>query len=211
MGWDYTVYVKARRRTRDKIRELAAKLARTYEARLVAVEDEDGDDDTFDLGFTLPKGGGRFEVEWLKRGYKLSTDSQMLDRSAAEDIGGLMDLLASKLGTVVADSAAIEALLAEGDAHVAPVAVVRTEDRAGGLIEEITLDAGVVLAAIDAAGMLRDVTAQPSITEEGRYVAKTVRLTATLFDELGNAYRRHKWACDGYGRIISAKAEELAD
>ena len=89
------------------------------------------------------------------------------------------------------------------------VAVVRVEDRDGTLIEEITVKLDDVLAAIDGAGMLRDVPTHPSITEEGRYNAKAAKLTATLFDAHGEAYRRHKWSCDGYGRIISAKVEEL--
>jgi hypothetical protein len=89
------------------------------------------------------------------------------------------------------------------------VAVVRVEDRAGAVIEEITVKLDTVLAAIDGSGMLRDVAAHPSITEEGRYNTKAAKLTATLFDAHGSAYRRHKWSCDGYGRIISAKVEEL--
>jgi hypothetical protein len=48
MGWDYSVYVKARRRTRDKIRELAARMAKSFEGELVeADEDEEEDDDYF--------------------------------------------------------------------------------------------------------------------------------------------------------------------
>jgi hypothetical protein len=89
------------------------------------------------------------------------------------------------------------------------VAIVRVEDRAGSLIEELTVEIGAMRAAIDGAGMLRDVAGHPSITEEGRYNTKAARLTATLFDAHGSAYRRHKWSCDGYGRIISAKVEEL--
>jgi hypothetical protein len=89
------------------------------------------------------------------------------------------------------------------------VAVVRVEDRAGALIEELTIEIGTMRAAIDGSGMLRDVAGHPSITEEGRYNTKAARLTATLFDGQGAAYRRHKWSCDGYGRIISAKVEEL--
>lgn len=222
MGWDYSVYVKAKKQKRDKIRELAARMAKSFEGELVD-DDEDDDeeesDDSFDLGVAFANGGGRFSVERLKRGYHLYTDSQMNSRNdeAIQDIGGVMDLVASKLGTVIEDKDVIAEMIEESEeapnavARVAPVAVVRAADRAGALLEEVTLDAGVVLAAIDGAGMLRDVSAHPSITEEGRYVAKTARLTATLFDEYGAPYRRHQWACDGYGRIISANVEELAD
>jgi len=221
VGWDYSVYVKARKRKRNNIRELAAKLAKTYEAELVDTDDEDdeADDDSFDLGFAFANGGGRFTVERLKRGYHFYTGSDMVSRdgSASEDISGLMDLIAAKLGTVVEDAEVIEQMIEESEGEpvtvvrVAPVAVVRVEDRAGALLEELTLPAGVVLGSIDGAGMLRDVSEHPSITEEGRYNAKAARLIAILFDEYGEAYRRHLWSCDGYGRIISANVEELAD
>lgn len=103
----------------------------------------------------------------------------------------------------------------EGDAPIAvgplDVAVVRIEDRAGAMIQEVSVPSGVILRAVDGAGMLRDdgVVEYPSLTAEGRYDVKAARLIATLHGPHGEAYRRHRWSCDGYGRIISADVEEL--
>ena len=69
---------------------------------------------------------------------------------------------------------------------------------------------GVIVAAIDAAGMLQDITAYPKLTEQGRASAKVVRVQATLHDHY-RAYRRHRWSCDRDGRITEASVEELSD
>jgi hypothetical protein len=225
MSWDYAVVVKARKRKLANIRELAARLAKSYEAELLDPDDdaEDDDDDGFDLCFGFAAGGGTIEVSRLRRGYRLYLDSQRGgNRGSWEDIGGLANDLAAKLGTVIDDAALASEMIAESEGDEQPdadgpgigpgdVAVVRVEARDGTLIQELLIAAGVLLQAVDGAGRLRDdaLTDHPILTEEGRYQAKVARIVATLRGPTDRAYRRHRWSCDGYGRILAADVEDL--
>ncbi len=229
VSWDYSVVVRARKRKPDKIRELAVRLAKSYEGELVAPEnaefdEEDDDDDELELHFAFKQGGGTIEVTRLKRGYRLYLDSQRDgNRDSWDDIAGLANDLAAKLGTVVDDdelaaqmieeSEALEEVDADEPTAQGPpdVAIVRIEARDGTLIQELAVAAGVMLRAVDGGGMLRDdsLADYPVLTEEGRYHAKAGRVVATLHGRSGEAYRRHRWSCDGYGRILSAEVEEL--
>lgn len=223
MGWDISVYVRSRIRKRAKVREIAAKMALSYEGKLFEPdEDEDEEsDDGFDLGFAFGKRAGEFSVERLKSGFRFYTDN-VLAGDASDDINGLMGLIGSKLGTVLdadADADAISKMLEESEPeHERPYledalrnkAVVRVEDRSGVVLGKLTVDVAVIVVAIDAVGMLQDITAYPKLTEQGRASAKVARVQATLHDDY-RAYRRHRWSCDRDGRITEAKVEELSD
>ena len=216
MSFEYEVVVRTRKHKREKIRGLAATLAKSHEGTLLDEneEDEDADDDSFDLSFTFAKGGGTIEVTRLLRGYRVYLDSQRDgNRDAWEDIGGLANDLAAKIGTIVDDKAVASEMIEESEEDGEPVeavARVRVETRDGAQIDdELALPEGILLAAIDGAGMLRDIVGQPVLTEEGRYTKRVGRIVATLHDTSGRAYRRHRWSCDGYGRIIRAAVDEL--
>ena len=106
MGWDYSVYVRSRIRKRAKVREIAAKMAPSYEGKLLEPEEEEDEDeesdDSFDLGFAFGQRGGQFSVERLKSGFHFYTDN-VLAGDASDDIGGLMGLIGEKIGTVLDD------------------------------------------------------------------------------------------------------------
>jgi hypothetical protein len=223
MGWDSSVYVRSRIRKRAKVREIAAKMALSYEGKLFEPdEDEDEEsDDGFDLAFAFGKRAGEFSVERLKSGFRFYTDN-VLAGDASDDINGLMGLIGSKLGTVLdddADADAISKMIEESEPEqerpyledaLRNKAVVRVEDRSGVVLGKLTVDVAVIVVAIDAVGMLQDITAYPKLTEQGRASAKVARVQATLHDDY-RAYRRHRWSCDRDGRITEAKVEELSD
>ncbi len=162
MSWDYSVVVRARGRTPDKLRELAARLAKSYDGELVADEHDefadaadaadaaDDEAESVDLHVVFERGGGTIEVRRLKRGYQLYVDSQRDgNRDSWEDIAGLAIDLAAKLGTVIDDEALAAEMIEQsedaGDAERADandagapglreIAIVRVEARGGGLI-----------------------------------------------------------------------------
>jgi hypothetical protein len=226
MGWDISVYVRSRIRKRAKVREIAAKMAPSYECELVEPdaeeeeEDEEGDDG-FDLAFAFGKRAGGFSVERLKSGFRFYTDKDLAG-DASEDVYGLMGLIGSKLGTVLddkVDADAISKMIEEDepeqerqylDDALRNKALVRLEDRSGVVLGKLTIDVKVLVAAIDATGMLKDITAYPKLTEQGRASAKVARVQATLHDDY-RAYRRHRWSCERDGRITDAKVEDLSD
>jgi len=227
MGWDFSVYIRSRVRKRAKVREIAAKMAPSYEGELYEpdedeVEDEgEESDDSFDLGFTFGKRGGRFSVERLKNGFRFFTDNELAG-NASDDIGGLMGLIGSKLGTVLdddVDADAISQMIEESepeqerpylDETLRNMAVVRLEDRSGVTVGKLTVDVAVIVAAIDATGMLQNITSHPKLTEQGRASSKVAHVQATLHDDYC-AYRRHRWSCDREGRITEAKVEDLSE
>ncbi len=238
MSWDHGFVVRGARRTREQIRAIAARLAKTFEGELAedddelaeVLEDDDPDVEPFDLGFGFPRGGGVIEVTPLQRGYRIYVDSQVGgNRASWQDIAELADLLGDKLGELVEDAALAEEMAAEllasrgddddheqggeapGDAALSDVAIVRIEDRGGVVVSRLTVPVGTLLAAIDGGGMLRDeaLAAMPALTEEKRFVHKAARIVAALHDRRGRPYRRHTWSCDGYGRVTSARVEDM--
>jgi len=219
VSFDYEVVVKARERTRDKLRELAARIAKSYEGTLVDHDDDESDDDDLDVHVGFPNGGGTIEITRLERGYRLYLDSQRDgNRDSWDDIAGLANDIAAQLGEIVEGEVAAQMIEESEPEDVAPapsgpvnVAVVRIEDRGNALLSEVSLDVAILLRAVDAVGMLRDIAEHPALTEEGRYNARAARLVATLHGSNGEPYRRHRWSCDGYGRIIGADVEELDD
>ncbi|MBP9088350.1 MAG: hypothetical protein KBG15_19675, partial [Kofleriaceae bacterium] len=154
-------------------------------------------------------------------GFRFFTDN-VLAGDASDDIDGLMCLIGSKLGTVLdvdVDADAISEMIAESEPEqerpyledaLRNKAVVRVEDRSGVVLGKLTIDVGVIGAALDAAGMLQDITMYPKLTEHGRASAKVAIMQATLHDD-HRAYRRYRWSCDQNGRIIEAKVEVLSD
>ena len=224
MGWDNSVYVRSRIRKRDKVREIAAQMAKSYEGELLEPDEdevEDPIDEAFDLAFGFGQRGGRFTVERLKRGFHFFTDN-VLAGDADDDITDLMVSIGSKLGTVLdddVDADAISEMIEESEPEqqrplledaLRNKALVRVEDRSGVTLGKLTLEAGVLLEAIGNDGKLRDLAAYPKLTEAGRASARVARVQATLHDDY-RAYRRHRWACDRDGRITEAKVEELSD
>jgi hypothetical protein len=226
MSSDYTVVVRGRKKRADKIRELAAKLARSHDARLVTQSDdedgfeadaEDSDDDDaghLELHVEFACGGGTIEITRLLKGYQLHIDSQRDgNRDSWHDIGGLLHDLAAKLGTEVDDETALEMIeeseVATDTAELASVAIITLEDRDGNVLDEARIPVASLQCHIDPGGMLRDCALHPILTEDGRYSARGAQLVALLHDSKGSAMRRHRWKLDGYGRIAGIEVDEL--
>jgi hypothetical protein len=110
MSFEHTVVVRGRKQRPEKIQELAARLAQSYDAKLVTQdEEEDGDDSDgyLELHVAFPRGGGTIEITSLLKGYRLHIDSQRDgNRDSWDDIGGLLNDLAAKLGSEVDEETA---------------------------------------------------------------------------------------------------------
>jgi len=217
MGWDHSVYVRGPAWSQKRVREIAARIAKAHEGELLEREEDDGHVDvSFELAFAFGHRGGGFSVERLDRGYHLFTDKAMAG-NASDDIADLMDSIGAKLGEILDEDDDIDEL-SDPEEEEQPLleealrnkALVRVEDRSGVTLGKLTLDADVVLEAIDADGKLRDLDAYPKLTQAGRASARIAKVQATLHDDY-RAYRRHRWACDRDGRITEAKVEELSD
>jgi hypothetical protein len=215
MSFDYEVVVRARKKKGEKIRELATKLALSYAASLVTNdEDEESDDDYLELHVAFPRGGGTIEITRLLKGYRLHIDSQRDgNRDSWEDIGSLLNDLASKLGTVVDDETAAGMIEeSEDDTEVpelASIAIITLQDPDGAVLDESRVSVSQLQQYIDPGGMLRNCALHSMLSEDGRYAARAAQLVALLHDSDGEQMRRHRWKLDGYGRIVGIDIDEL--
>jgi hypothetical protein len=223
MSFDYQVVVRGRRRKPATVRKVVlGVLARHPGAELVTHdEDAEPDDDqgSLELHLALSEdSGGTIEVTLLRRGYQLAVDSSRDgNRESWEAICGVLVEIANELGEIVEDAELAAQMIEEtvperaAEHELASTVVLALHDPDGAVIQEDRIGTYWFAPHVLPGGMLANRSGtHPLLTEEGRFVAKGARLTATLHDEHGRACVRHTWTLDGYGRITGVSTDRLA-
>lgn len=147
MSFDYELMVRGRRRSAEGVRKIARKvLAEIPGGELLAADEseaEEDDDRELDLRVAIGRGGGTVQVLRLRRGFRISLDSnQDGNRDHWELLGDFADQLARALGKIIEDEELIAAMLEESEEEedddgpeLGSMVVMTLEDGNGAVLE----------------------------------------------------------------------------
>jgi hypothetical protein len=221
MSFDFELVVRGRRRGPEGVRKVARKvLAEMPGGELLAADDSEGEEDDdreLDLRVAVGRAGGTVEVQRLRRGFRISLDS---NRDGNGDhwelLGNVATRLAQALGKVIEDEDLIATLLEESEddddgPELGSMVVMTLEDHGGAVLESARVHLQEFASMLAPGDMLvpRGLAVPSMAHEARRFEVRGAVVVAISHDAAGKPFRRHRWQLDGYGRITGVEVDQL--